>query len=341
MTMRSLEQLTEDLAKHVEACEKGKDNRTRNRAALLIRSANAKIDMILKRTSPHMPEEVSGFSYEGGPEESYEDDLEQDPMFSDPETWGFYEREDVPYYIAQELEGGSQQQYEKYLDTKKGRILLGDVETDIVPSDEGECYVQFTTRVGTVFGAGDNWEIAMARALAAYKEILRRVKIKVREIPQKVAFEFIAAVHRHHDPPQGDKFRLGAFADVNGVETLIGVVIVGRPPSRMLEKKEPKTLEVTRMATLAGASGLNSQLYSAAWREAQKRGYDKLITYVLESEPGTSLKASNWWIEQQDVGGGKWDRPARRRADHHPTEKKVRWAISKKGRPQPAAKEKP
>jgi len=318
MTMRTLEHLTSDLAKHVAKCETGKDNRTRNRAALLVRSTMAKIDMITSHHVPQMEQQTIG--------EYYEERLQDHPMLTDPDAGWFFEQEDVAEFIASVLEGDN---LDSYLETKKGRVLIGDVITDEVPSDMGDCYVEFRTRVGSVFGAGETWADAMARALAAYQEILQRVKITVREIPQKVAFEFIAAVHRHHDPPQGDKFRIGAFADVNGVETLVGVVIVGRPPSRMLEKKEPKTLEVTRMATLAGASSLNSQLYSAAWREAQKRGYDKLVTYIMEDEPGTSLMASNWWIDQAKAGGGSWDRPSRRRGDHHPTERKVRWMISK------------
>lgn len=333
MTMRSLEQLTADLAKHIRACETGKDNRARNRAALLIRSANAKIDMLLTGKIPQMPQDVWSFSYEKGPQESYERDLEQDPLFTDPETWGFYEQEDVPYYVASELEGGSEKQLAKYWETKKGRMLLGDVVTDVLPGNEdGECYVQFTTRVGTVFGAGDNWEIAIARAMAAYKEILRRAKVDIRLMPkkgQKVAFEFIADVHRHHDPPVGDRFRLGAFANVNNVETLIGVVVVGRPVARETQKRHPTWVEVLRVATLAGASSLNSQLYAAAWKEAQKRGFDKIFTFILEDEPGTSLIAAGW-EKEAETQGGDWGRPSRPREGHHPEGPKTRWAMSKK-----------
>ena len=35
-----------------------------------------------------------------------------------------------------------------------------------------------------------------------------------------------------------------------------------------------------------------SQLYGWAAREARKRGFEKIITYTLESESGVSLKAA-------------------------------------------------
>ena len=41
-------------------------------------------------------------------------------------------------------------------------------------------------------------------------------------------------------------------------------------------------------------------------------GYSKIITYILESEDGTSLKASGWTKEADGVGGGSWDACKRR-----------------------------
>jgi hypothetical protein len=32
-------------------------------------------------------------------------------------------------------------------------------------------------------------------------------------------------------------------------------------------------------------------------------GYEKIITYILDSESGTSLKASGWKVEQKSAGG--------------------------------------
>jgi hypothetical protein len=68
-----------------------------------------------------------------------------------------------------------------------------------------------------------------------------------------------------------------------------------------------------------------SKLYAAACKEAKRRGYRVLITYTLESEMGTTLKASGWTEEARGCGGGSWNREARPREDKAPTSKKVRW----------------
>jgi hypothetical protein len=54
-------------------------------------------------------------------------------------------------------------------------------------------------------------------------------------------------------------------------------------------------------------------------------GFRRLITYILESEPGTSLKASGW-IRESETSGGSWSRANRPREDNHPLERKARWA---------------
>lgn len=99
--------------------------------------------------------------------------------------------------------------------------------------------------------------------------------------------------------------------------------MVGRPVARMLQ--DGWTLELTRLCT-NGTKNACSKLYSAAWRVAQALGYKKLITYILESEDGASLKASNWkCIGKSD--GGSWSRKDRPRVDMHPTQMKIRYEI--------------
>ena len=63
---------------------------------------------------------------------------------------------------------------------------------------------------------------------------------------------------------------------------------------------------------------------------ARELGYVRLITNILASEPGTSLKAAGWTYVGE-AGGGSWSVPSRPREDKHPTEKKVRWEV---GRPE-------
>lgn len=140
---------------------------------------------------------------------------------------------------------------------------------------------------------------------------------------QGVVFEFIQKHHRHHRKPVGWKF--GAVAECGRV--LVGVAVVGRPVSRVIQAAEPATWEVTRVCT-AGDRRLrynaSSALYGACAREARRRGQRKLITYTLESELGTSLRAAGW-VEVARTKGGSWSNPSRPRTDKAPTCRKVRW----------------
>jgi len=130
------------------------------------------------------------------------------------------------------------------------------------------------------------------------------------------AYEYIEVHHRHHKPPQGAKFAIA----VNDGDEVVGVATVGRPVARRLD--DGWTLEVTRVCT-NGVKNVASMLYGAAWRTARAMGYKRLITYILESEKGTSLRAAGY----KDVGltgGGTWNRKARPRFDKHPiTQKKL------------------
>jgi hypothetical protein len=133
------------------------------------------------------------------------------------------------------------------------------------------------------------------------------------------ACAFVKTHHRHHKPPQGHKFSIACFDG----EKIIGVVIVGRPVSRWLDNG--LTLEVTRLCS-DGSRNVCSMLYASAWRAARAMGYKKLITYILASESGTSLRASGWKLIGE-AGGGKWSRKNRLRNDDHPTELKLKFEI--------------
>jgi hypothetical protein len=56
-------------------------------------------------------------------------------------------------------------------------------------------------------------------------------------------------------------------------------------------------------------------------------GYRRLVTYILTTEPGTSLRAAGWRCMGQ-AGGGSWNRPSRPRVDKHPLQQKLRWEVS-------------
>lgn len=137
---------------------------------------------------------------------------------------------------------------------------------------------------------------------------------------------FVGEHHRHNRPPAGWKFGLGC---ANGPD-LIAVATVGRPVSRMIQKAEPGTVEVNRLTVDDSIEpGLVwnacSMLYGAAAREAETRGFRKVITYTLHGvEDGTSLKAAGFVLEHTGKGGS-WDRKGRPRTDSAPTVRKDRW----------------
>lgn len=104
-------------------------------------------------------------------------------------------------------------------------------------------------------------------------------------------------------------------------EEIHGVAIVGRPVAR--GNDNGLTLEVTRVAT-DGARNACSMLYGAAWRATRALGYRRLITYTLDTESGTSLRAAGWRVIGK-TKGGSWDCPSRPRVDKHPTQPKLCW----------------
>lgn len=141
--------------------------------------------------------------------------------------------------------------------------------------------------------------------------------VKACPLELKQANEFVDSLHRHHDAVHRDKFRIGAEVDGK----LVGVVQVGRPVSRMLD--DGRTLEVVRLCT-DGTKDVCSFLYAKAARIAKEMGYSRIITYILDSESGTSLKACGW-VFDGTTGGGAWSRPSRPRHTTAPTVPKKRY----------------
>lgn len=148
---------------------------------------------------------------------------------------------------------------------------------------------------------------------------MSKKKLEIQPITLKEARKFVSLHHRHHKAPQGGLFAIG----VNSESEVVGVIIVGRPVARVLDNGY--TAEVTRCCT-TGEKNAPSMLYAAAWRAARAMGYQRLITYTLESEPGTSLFAAGWKYVGR-AGGGTWNRKGRPRVDTHPIEQKKLWEV--------------
>jgi len=134
------------------------------------------------------------------------------------------------------------------------------------------------------------------------------------------ANEFVRRHHRHHPPVVSHKFSLGVADEAGEVR---GAAIVGRPVARHLDNGW--TLEVTRVAT-DGTRNASSALYGAARRAAFALGYRRLVTYTLQSELGTSLRAAGYRVVGE-VRGRSWDTPSRPRVDRSEAQRqhKLRW----------------
>ena len=143
--------------------------------------------------------------------------------------------------------------------------------------------------------------------------------LRITPINLDEANAFVEANHRHHKPVPGAKFCVAVSED----NDVVGVAIVGRPVSRHLD--DGWTLEVNRCCT-NGAKNACSMLYSSAWRAARAMGYQKLITYTLESEGGASLRGAGWQcIGETNTKDQGWNRSSRPRVDTHPLQQKLKW----------------
>ena len=151
--------------------------------------------------------------------------------------------------------------------------------------------------------------------------------LEIRPITLKKANAYVAQHHRHNLPTTGHKWSLACYDG----DRLVGVAIAGQPIARKLD--DGLTIEVRRVCT-DGTRNACSKLYGACARVAKEMGYQRIITYTLQSEPGTTMKASGW-KNCGEAGGVSWNMPSRPREEYqetlfgverkYPEEKKVLW----------------
>lgn len=149
----------------------------------------------------------------------------------------------------------------------------------------------------------------------------RNVNLRVTPLTLRQANDLIEKLHRHHKPVQGHRFSIGAI-DVNCDDKLVGALVVGRPVARACDPY--LVAEVTRLVT-DGTINTCSLLYSASARAAKAMGFQRIQTYILATESGTSLKASGWNccpVTRKDGVG--WNNRSGRRSDQ-PVVQKIRW----------------
>ena len=152
--------------------------------------------------------------------------------------------------------------------------------------------------------------------------------LDVRPISLAAAKDFNRRHHDHAPAPMAG-WRFGG-AIWNG-DTMLGIVMVGRPASRVLQARDAGLVEVNRLCLDRGTPRdlrwkAASSLYRWAGHQAALRGYTRIQTYTLrDDESGMSLRYARW----KPVGeskGGTWDTPSRPRKTYSgPTGRKIRW----------------
>lgn len=160
------------------------------------------------------------------------------------------------------------------------------------------------------------------------------MKLSLVPITLDEANAFVAQFHRHHGEVVGHKFSLGAVLG----DQIVGVSIVGRPVAR--GRDDGMTLEVTRLCSDGVERSVTddkgkehslavcSFLYGASARACFALGYRRIGTYILASEPGTTLLGAGW-RQIGEVKGRSWTTPTRPRVDRHPTLDKLLFEVSR------------
>ena len=149
-------------------------------------------------------------------------------------------------------------------------------------------------------------------------------RLDVRPVAFAVMRDFVRRYHRHCPPPVTWRFGASIY---NGW-TQLGVLSVGNPVAAAYMNRG--WVEVNRLCVrhdLAPQLAWNacSQLYGHAAREAERRGFCKILTYIRENEDGTSLKAAGWKCEGV-AGGRSWNSPKRLRNTAEAFVPKLRWS---------------
>ena len=137
----------------------------------------------------------------------------------------------------------------------------------------------------------------------------------------KDANKFVKEFHRHNKDCRGHRFSIGAIYK----DELVGVAIIGRPIARKLDQK--LIAEVLRNCVKPAApKGTCSFLYSKAIQVWQVLGGKKVITYTLETEKGSSLKAVSFKnVSKTPVFKYGWTNRKNRILPETQKIRKVRW----------------
>jgi hypothetical protein len=131
-------------------------------------------------------------------------------------------------------------------------------------------------------------------------------------VDKTTARRFVTDHHRHNEPPSAAQvsFAIGLYDG----ENLVGVLTAGQPIARGL--CDGYTLEINRTCLNGYVVNGNSRLYGAMCRAAKALGYKRVVTYTLQEESGSSLKASGFERFDMDRSHRGWQEKSVSRPRH-------------------------
>ncbi len=225
------------------------------------------------------------------------------------------------------------EQVTKWVKRQRKVLSGGDGPINANPIRDGE------RRINTALQLLDEFQLALDDGLldpvpqvaSLRLEINQHNHSKLKKVPLHLreANELVLKLHRHHKPIRVAKFSIGATLDGK----LVGAAICMRPACRALD--DGRTIEVCRLAAIPfedddDARNACSFLYGACARIARDMGYDKIMTYLLDTEPGMSVRGAGWTLEKTGCGGTPQGKRTNRPNGHEVTPvtfmKKQRWA---------------
>lgn len=149
-------------------------------------------------------------------------------------------------------------------------------------------------------------------------------QLRITPMEFTVARAFIARHHAHCPPPVTWRYGFG----VRNGPSLLGAVTVGNPVARAYMHRG--IVEVNRLCIRRDVPALlrwnaASMLLASASREAERRGFSRIVTYLRPDENGTSLRAAGWTCEGP-AGGRSWISAARPDRSTSGWVPKLRWS---------------
>ncbi len=138
------------------------------------------------------------------------------------------------------------------------------------------------------------------------------------------ANECVRLWHRHHAPLPGG-FAWYCLGAVSG-DVIVAAAICGRPTNR--NNDDGQTVEVLRLSS-DGTPNPCSFLLGSAARVAREMGAARIITYALEDETGSSLRAAGWNSDKDGIESWWTHKGSRTPAVNRPHmgSRKTRWSV--------------